>query len=69
MQIISRTVKDDFEAVTIANIIAKSGGDVFSVVCSEHGWSVWATIHSDNINLIDRTFGEWLDTLGGVYVS
>jgi hypothetical protein len=55
-------MRDDFEALTIANIIARFGGDVFSVSCSEYGWFVWAKIHPASLALVDQ---EWSNTLEG----
>lgn len=57
--IVCRTVKDSYEAVTIANLFEKYGGEVVSVVydgSTTFPWSVWARIHSDSINLVDRGF-------------
>ena len=67
MQIMCRRTKDDFEALTLANIITSHGGDVFSITNTKdsdyYPWSVWARIHADTIDQVDRAYGKWINTL------
>jgi len=63
-QIVCRSVRDDFQAVTLANIITFQGGEVLSITYADIGqlcWSVWARIHRDNIDLVDRDYAKWLE--------
>ena len=67
-QIFFRETKDEFEALILANIMEKHGGEVFSVT---HGpgttfcWKLWTRIHRDSISLVDKEYGAWLNSTYG----